>query len=168
MLHDNCTSPCNLKHTIMFEKIMGMVKEQVMHSIDNVPGIPEEKKEQTIETTASSLVDGLKNHAAGGGLSGITSLLGIGKSASTSASGASTGGLESGVVSALTSKVGISPAVAKSVVAAVIPAVMSLFKKKIDDPDEPGFNLESLIGGLTGGKSGGILSALGGLFGKKG
>ncbi len=85
MLHDNCTSPCNLKHTIMFEKIMGMVKEQVMHSIDNVPGIPEEKKEQTIETTASSLVDGLKNHAAGGGLSGITSLLGIGKSASTSA-----------------------------------------------------------------------------------
>ncbi len=149
----------------MFEKIMSLVKDQVESSIGSIPGIPEEKKAQTVETTASALVDGLKQHATGGNLSGLTSLLGIGKSAPSS--GGLAGGLESGVISALTSKVGISPAIAQSVVAAVIPAVMSLFKKKIDDPAEPGFNLQSLVGGLTGGGGGGIMSVLGGLFGKK-
>lgn len=140
----------------MFDKIMGLVKDQVTNSIGSIPGIPADKKAQTIETTASSLMDGLKQHAVGGGLQ---SLLGGGGAPS---------GLSSGVVSALTQKVGLSPAIAQSVVAAVIPAVMSLFKKKIADPKEPGFNLESLVGGLTGGSGGGLMGAIGGLFGKKG
>ena len=51
---------------------------------------------------------------------------------------------------------------------------MSVLKKKVDDKNEPGFNLESILGGLTGGggkaKSGGLgglLGGLGGLLGKK-
>ncbi len=149
----------------MLDKIMDMVKGQVMKSIDGVQGVPEDKKDKAVETTASALMDALKKHATGGNLSSLVSMLGMGKSASSS--GDMAGGLGSGVISALTSKVGLSPAVAQSVVAAVIPAVMSLFKKKIDDPAEPGFNLESLMGGLSGGKGGGMMSMLGDLIGKK-
>lgn len=141
----------------MFDKIMNMVKDQVTSSIGSIPGIPADKKSQVVETTTTSLMDGLKQHAAGGGLG---SLLGIG-------GGSASSGLESGVISALTQKAGLSPAIAQSVVAAAIPAVMSLLKKHAGDPSS-GLNLQSMVSGLTGGKGGGIMGALGGIFGKKG
>jgi hypothetical protein len=155
----------------MLEKIMDLVKGQVMDSVGGMPGIPEDKKGEVVETTAHSMMDGLKKYATSGGISKITSMLGMGGSGAGAGSGmAST--LESTVVSALTSKVNLSPAVAQKIAATVIPAVMSLMKKKVDDDNEPGFNLESIVGGLTGksaagGSGGGIMNMLGGILGKK-
>ena len=144
---------------------MNMVKGQVAQSIGGIAGIPEDKKAATIETTAHSLLDGLKSTAASGGISSLTSMLGMGgKSSAGSGMG---GGLESGVVSALTSKVGLSPAIAQKIATTAIPLVMSLMKKRVDDDNEPGFSIESLVGGLTGKSGGGIMNMLGGIFGKK-
>jgi len=162
----------------MFEKIMDLVKGQVAHTVKGMDKMPAGKKTETVETTAHSLVDSLKQYATPEHLSSLTSLLGIGgghQAAQTDANPAHVaGGLESGVVSALTSKVGLSPSVAQKIAGSVIPAVMSLFKKKVDDDNEPGFNLGSLLGSLTGKGSGsgssggGLMDMIGGMFGKKG
>ncbi len=125
----------------MLDQIMNLVKGQVSDAIGGMKGIPEEKKEAAVQTTAHSLLDGLKQNATP---SGLSSLLGLGGGGGSAAGMSS--GLEGGVVSALTSKVGLSPAIAQKIAATVIPLVMSLFKKKVDDPKEPGFNLESLLG----------------------
>ena len=156
----------------MLEKIMDLVKGQVMNTVNGIPEIPEDKKTETVETTAHSLVDGLKKYATPENISSLTSMLGIGKSnTGTAASGNMAGGLESSVVSALTSKVGLNPSIAQKIATTVIPAVMSLFKKKVDDDNEPGFNLQSLVGSLagkgSGNSSGGVMDMLGGIFGKK-
>ncbi len=126
--------------------MLGLVKDQVAKSIGGIEGIPAEKQNAVVETTASSLMSGLGKFANPAALG---SLLGGG------GGGASTSGLSSGVVSALTSKVGLSPTVAQKIATTVIPMVMSLLKKHVDDPAKPGFNLQSITG------------ALGGLFGKK-
>lgn len=154
----------------MLEKIMDLVKGQVMDTVNGMSGIPEEKKTQTVETTATSLLSGLKQYATADNLSSLASLFGGGKS--MGGSSAMTGGLEKTVVSALTSKVGLNASVAQTIASTVIPAVMSLFKKKVNDDNEPGFNLETLLGTLTGKGStsssgGGIMDMIGGMLGKK-
>ncbi len=140
---------------------MDLVKGQVTKSVAGISGIPDDKKAATVDTTVHSLLDGLKKTATSGGISSLTSMFGAGGKSSGS-------GLESGVVSALTSKVGLSPAIAQKIATSVVPLVMSLMKKRVADDNEPGFNLDSIVGGLTGkGSSGGIMNMIGGIFGKK-
>jgi hypothetical protein len=147
--------------------MLGLVKDEVGKKIGGIDGIPAGKESAVVETTASSLMSGLKNFASPAALG---SLLGGGGANATN-------GLSSGVVSALTSKVGLSPSVAQNIAGTVIPAVTSLFNKHVGDSSKPGFNLQSMAGALMGGSSGGnsagsgiasaALGALGGLFKKK-
>jgi hypothetical protein len=149
----------------MLDQIMDLVKGQVAKSVGGIKGIPAGKESAVVETTADSLLAGLKKNAS---LDGLGALLGGG------VGGSMVSGLSSGVVKALTSKLKLSPAVAQTIASTVIPAVTSLLKNKVDDKNEPGFNLESMLGNLVGGGGkassgglGGLLGGLGGLFGKK-
>jgi hypothetical protein len=150
----------------MFDQMLDLVKGQVAKTVGGIDGIPAGKQSAVVETTANSLLSGLKKNAT---LDGLGELLGGG-----GASGGMVSSLSSGVVSALTSKLKLSPAVAQAIASKVIPAVMSLLNRKVADKSEPGFNLESILGSLAGGGTsksggglGGLLGGLGGLFGKK-
>ena len=155
----------------MLEKIMDLVQGEVSDKVKGMSEVPEEKKKEVISTTTESLVDGFRKYATPDNVSKLTSMLGMG-GGSTSAAGMKGmgSGLESGVASALTSKVGLSPSLAQKIAGAVIPAAMSLFSKKIGDDNEPGFNLKSLIGGLSGknsakaDNSGGIMDLVGNIL----
>lgn len=152
----------------MLDMIMDLVKGQVMDTVGGVAGIPENKKAETVETTTNSLMEGLAKYATPENIAAFTSMLGAGsKAGGQSANMAS--GLESGVVSSLTSKVGLSPQISKTIAAMAIPAVMALLGKKVNSKSEPGFNIGSLMGALTGGKSqtGGVMDMVGSLLGKK-
>lgn len=153
----------------MLDKIMGLIKGQVENTVEGVSGIPEDKKEATVETTASSLLDGLKKYATPDKISQLASMLGGGSSSASS--GEVAGTLQTSVVSALSKKVGLNPSVAQKIASAVIPAVMSLLKKKVGDDKDPGFNLQTLVGGLTGkdngSAGGGVMDMLGSFLGKK-
>lgn len=148
----------------MLEGIINLVKDQVLPAITNNADIPSDKKEAAVETTTSTIIDGLKEHFTPDNLSAITSLFSEGGS-----SGGSNivSGLQSSVVNALSEKVGLSKDVANSIASAVIPAIMGLFSKKANDPNDEGFSIESLIGAFEGKNGGGILGMLGGLFGNK-
>jgi hypothetical protein len=153
----------------MLDQIMELVKSQVAKTVGGIDGIPAGKESAVVETTAASLVGGLKKNAT---LDGLGALLGGGGGAGK----AMASSLSTGVVQALTSKLGLNPAVARTIASTVIPAVMSLLSKRVADKGEPGFNLESILGGLTGGVGGGaggggglggLLGGLGSLLGKK-
>lgn len=158
----------------MLDKIIDLVKNQVTDTVNEIPGIPQEKKTETVKATANSLVDWLKSYVTPDNIASFTSMLGFGKSGGSPSAAqnyAATNNLESNIVSALTSKVGLDSSVAKTIASSVIPAVMSLFKKKVDDDNEPGFNLESLIGSFSGKgtetSSGDLMNMLGGILGNK-
>ena len=143
--------------------MLNLVKDQVAKTVGGMSGIPAGKQAAVVSTTTSSLMDGLKNFATPDKLS---SLLGGG------GGGGAASGLSSNIVSDLTSKVGLKPAMAQGIAGSVIPAVTSLFSKHVNDPSKPGFNLQSMIGALTGGGGASADSAgsgfLGGLLGKIG
>ena len=148
----------------MLDSIINLVKSEVSDIITNKTDIPEDKKSDVVSTTTESLLHGLKSIMTPDNLTGITSLFGGGDMMNHNL----TNDLQSSVTSSLTQKTGLSSSTASSIAAIVIPAILSLFKNKIDDDNEPGFNLDSLLKSFTSGNSsgGGLLGMLGKLFGK--
>lgn len=157
----------------MIENILNLVRNEVIPAVDKAD-IPQEKKQQVVDTTTSTILGGLKDQLIPGNVSEVMSLFGKGSSASSASSFGSnimTKTIQSSVASALTQKVGLSSGIAASVAAAVVPAVMSLLNNKVQDDKEPGFNIESLMKSLGGSKAGdndtgGLAGMLGGLFNK--
>ena len=149
---------------------MSLVKGQVADTVAGVAGIPEEKKEQAVETTASTIVESVKKYATPENIEKMMSMLNSGGNAeSVIGKSEMAQGVSSNVVTNLIEKVGIKPEVAQKISSMVIPAIISLFRNKVNDENEPGFNVGSLLGSLTGNKTqGGIMDMVGGLFGKKG
>lgn len=145
----------------MLDGIIDLVKDQALGAITNNAGVPADKKEAAVETTTSAVVNGLKDQLTPDNLSNILGMFSGGSASNSNL----TSGLQSSVVSALSEKVGLSPAVANSIASTVIPAIMGLIAKKHNDSNDS-FSLESLVESVTGKQSGGILGALGGLFGK--
>lgn len=161
----------------MLDNILDLVKDQVVKSISDKVDIPADKQQETVETAASSILDGFKSQITPGNISEIMGLFGGGNSAGSLGNSVIAQGVQSTVVSALTSKVGLNKGLATTIAGIVVPAVMSMFSKKVSDDNEPGFDIGSLIGAFTGGGNnssskssdtlGSVINVLGGLFGKK-
>jgi len=147
----------------MLDGILDLVKEQALGAVTRA-GVPAEKKDAAVETTAASIVDGLKNNIS---LDNISSLAGLfGGSSSSSAVTASNpivSSIQNTVVSALSEKVGLNKTMATTIAATVVPALIGLLSKKSNDPNDS-FDFGSLIQSFTGGSSEGGL--LGGILGK--
>ncbi|MDU1889333.1 MAG: DUF937 domain-containing protein [Dysgonomonas sp.] len=145
----------------MLDGILDLVKGEVLGAIDNA-GVPAEKKEAAVETTASTIMNGLKDHFTPDNLSAITNLFGGGADAGGSSM---VNSIQSSVVSALVSKVGLSQGVASAIASTAVSAVMSLISKKSNDSNDS-FSLQSLVESFAGSNKGGLLGTLGHLFGK--
>lgn len=144
----------------MLDGIINLVKEQALGAITNNAAVPADKKDAAVEATTSSIVEGLKSQLTTDNISNLLGIFG-----GDSGSSEITGAIQKSVVSALSEKVGLNKDVAANIASAVIPAIMGLISKKNNDPNDS-FHLESLVETVTGKKSGGILGALSGLFGK--
>ena len=59
----------------MFDNLLNLVKEHAGDAIINNPAIPNEKNNDAIHTTTTSIVDTLKAQVTSGNLSSITDLL---------------------------------------------------------------------------------------------
>lgn len=150
----------------MLDSILNLVKDTVAHTVNNNGSVPEDKKSQTVETTTHAVANGLKENFTLGNMSNLINLF---KGQSSASSNPITNNIASTVTSELIQKVGLSQSVANMISTTVVPLVMNLISGKVNDPNEKGFNLESLIETFSGGggdnKGGGLLSSLGKLFG---
>lgn len=149
----------------MLDGILDLIKDQALGAVTQA-GVPADKQEAAVETTASSIVDGLKDQLSLDNISSIMSLFG-GSSSSSSAVAASNpvvSSIQGTVVSSLSEKVGLSPAVANTIASTVVPALIGLLSKKSNDPGDS-FDFGSLLQSFTGGgdSTGGFL---GGILGK--
>jgi len=146
----------------MTDKILNLIKNNVMNVISDKVSVPEDKKQQTVDVTAEALASGFKNHLNLSDVSGMMNLFG---GAANTGSNPMINGVESTVVNALVQKVGLSQTVATTIASTVIPMVINAFKNKVNDPGEKDFTAESVLKSITGGNNnGGILGSLGKLF----
>lgn len=140
----------------MLDNILDLVKNVAGETIANNAEVPADKKDITIQTTTSAVTDGLKNN-----IGNIAGLFGSGDSS------ALINNIEDTVVSTLVEKVGLNSNTANSIASAVIPAVVKALSGKVNDPNDKGFSLESVVEAFGGGSGiGGLLGKIGGLFGK--
>ena len=146
----------------MFEQLLNLVKENSGDAIVNNPAIPNEHNDAAINTAATGIMDHLKTAMSSGGVEGITNLFKGGNVAANPM----VSNMSSGVAQRLMNKFGIDSAQAGGIVQSLIPMVMSKFVNKTNDPNDKSFDMQSIIGSLTGGgAAGGIMGSLKNVFG---
>jgi len=151
----------------MINEIFNLVEKYAGEVIANNPNVPEAKKDVAIETTTDAVKDGIKGYLNPTNIASLASMLSGNKSASGSNSIVET--LKNSVIGALSSKAGLSSSVSSGIAASLIPMVINAVTKKMNDPNDSGFNVESLINAFThkdGAQGSGIFGAIEGLFHK--
>jgi uncharacterized protein YidB (DUF937 family) len=147
----------------MLENLIQLVKEHAGDAIINNPVVPNEQNNAAIEATAGSIFDSMKNQFAGnGGMDMITNLF-QGSDAATS--GKVAGGISGDVISGLVKKIGLSEGAAAGIVSQILPGIMDSLKSKTNDPNDNSFDLQGIIGSLSGGDTGSLINKAKGLFG---
>ena len=142
----------------MLDNLIKLVKENAGEAIINNSAIDNKNNDAAIETTASSIMEGLKGQLGSGGISGLTSLFSGGAGGNSSM----IQNITKTVTSNLASIFGISGDAAGNIAKSLIPTVMNKFMSKTNDPNDNSFDLKGIMGSLTSG--GGLGSVIGKLF----
>ncbi len=137
----------------MLEELFKLVSGQSQEQIVDNPGIPNDHNEAAIQTTTDSIFDTLKSQVASGNGADVLNLLG-GKS--NVQGNPLVGDLTTNVTNGLMEKLGIDSPIAKQVAASLVPVVLEKLIGKTNDPGDNSFDLNSIFGSLTGGKSSGF------------
>lgn len=146
----------------MIEKIKSIVREYSGDAIINNPAIPNDKNEQAIETTASSLLDHIKAEAFRGNSNSMLSML---QKNDDPVLNPSVNRISTGVAGDLVKKLGIDNNVANGVVNKIIPAIVSKLRAKANDPNDREFNIYNLLSSSGGG--GNVMDSVKNIFGNK-
>lgn len=141
----------------MLEQILDLVKQQGQQSVVQNTEVPNEKNNEVMMEAASTITGGLQNMLSGGGLQNIISMFSGDQSQGRNGilSNPVTSMMVGHLANNLMKKMNLSPAVANTVANNIIPGVLNSLvnKTRSNDPANSGFNLNDLIGGLTGGQA---------------
>jgi hypothetical protein len=158
----------------MLENLFNLIKEQGADDVINNPAIPNEQNNAVLTSATSSVAEEFQGVLAGGGLQNIMSLFGGGNNAggggiSSLLNNPIVGNIISNFTNKLTSQHGITPEQASGIAGNLIPNVISSLIGRTNNPNDSSFDMNSIIGSLTGGSgatAGGGGFDLQGLLGK--
>ena len=148
----------------MIENLIQLIRQQGAEPVVNNPEVPNEYNNAVLADATQSIVSGLQQSLAGGGLQNVLSIFtGAGNNAQAASAGM--GGLLSnpavtGIVTTFVQKIvsnyGISAGQANNIAGSLIPAVLNNLARKTNDPADSSFNINGIFNALTGGKAGGF------------
>lgn len=144
----------------MLDQLFNLVKEFGQDTVVNNPEVPNEDNNEVMADATKTIAGGFQNILAGGGLQNILDLFKGG--GNTSGSGGGIAGLLKNpivtmmvgyFISKLVKKHGMSPSSASGVANNLIPNVLNnlITRTASNDPSNDAFDLNDLIGSLTGG-----------------
>ncbi len=144
----------------MLEQLLDLVKNFGKDTVVENPEIPNEQNNEVLADATKTITSGFQNVLAGGGLQNILDLFkGGGNAGGSGASGLLKNPMVTMMVghfiSKLVGKYNMAPAAASSVANNLIPNVLNGVITETNNPANPGFTLDGLIGSLTGGSGGG-------------
>ncbi|MBL7837419.1 MAG: DUF937 domain-containing protein [Bacteroidetes bacterium] len=147
---------------LMFDNLLKLVQEHAGEAIINNPAIPNEKNNAAIGAATEGIMDHLKNLGANGGLDSIMGIFQGGNAASSP----EVSNIAGSVAGKLMSNFGIDAEQAQNIVGKLVPQVMEKFVNKTNDPNDSSFDLQDILGSVTGngGGLGDILGKVKGLF----
>lgn len=135
----------------MLEQLFNLVKSGSENEIINNPMIPNEQNNHAVGLATDSIFSGLQGALANGGLKDVLGMF-AGKSG-INASNPVVGGIVNNLVGGLTQKFGLDSQAAGSIASSLIPSILGKMVAKTNDPADPSFDMNGIIGSLTGGTS---------------
>ncbi|MBS1916264.1 MAG: hypothetical protein JST87_08295 [Bacteroidetes bacterium] len=160
----------------MLENLIDLIKQHAGNAIINNPAIPNSQNDAAVSEAGNSIIDSLKNMISQGSGHDVLSLL-QGQGGNI-ASNPAVQNITGNFVQSLMNKFGLDQNAANGVAGSLIPNVIQSLVHKTNDPTDNSFNLEGIVGHLTGGQgiqgilsnleqggTGGIMDKIKGLFG---
>jgi hypothetical protein len=138
----------------MLQELINLVKESAGNTIANHPAIPVDKKEEAVQITGTSVIDGLKNSLMTGNLKDVLKLF-SGNGADTTTSPV-TQNVNNTLTENLSHKLGIPSSQAGGIASAIIPMILGKLVNKTNDPNDSSFDLQSMLNQFSGGKTSGM------------
>ncbi len=136
----------------MLEELFNLVKGNAQEDVINNPAVPNEQNEAVIASATHSVAEELQGTLAGGGLQNVLSLFGGG---SNMGSSLLNNPIVSNIISNFTNKLtnnhGIASDQASGIAQNLIPGVLSNLINRTTNTNDSGFDINSIIGSLTGG-----------------
>ena len=139
----------------MLEQLLELAKQYGNEAVVKNNAIPNEQNEEVIKETGKSMLSGLQEMATGGNLGDLAGLL-SGKSKLDS-SNPVIQQLTEKVSGSLGAKFNLPQETTNGVANNMIPQILGGLLNKAKDPNEKGFNLQDIIGSISGGKGGGLM-----------
>ena len=143
----------------MLDQLNKIIEQFTAQEVSN-SSVDNSLTSKVAQETGNSLLEGISGAVKGGNFGEIMNLFNQDKNSLVS--NPLVQQIISGLTNNLGTKVGIDSKNASSLAATLIPLVISFLGSKAKS-GEAGFNITDIISGLSGGKSGGLLDALGGL-----
>ena len=139
----------------MLENLFNLIKEYGKEQVVDNPDIPNEQNEAVMAEASHAVAGTLQSELANGNMGDVMKMFGS-QSSSQIMSNPVAQNMQLGFMENITNKLGIDKNVARGLAATLIPMVISKLVKRTNSTAEAdsGFNLNSLIGGLTGGGGG--------------
>jgi hypothetical protein len=133
----------------MIDQLVKLVQQNAGDAIVGNNAIPNQFNGAAIESVAQQILSGLQSGASQGNVQQVTSLF-SGSNVSSLASNPMVTQMISKVAGDFAAKFGVSPQTAQTIAAGLIPQVMNQFINKTNDPNDKDFDLQDVLGGLTG------------------
>ena len=151
----------------MFEQLTQLVQQFGNDAVVKNDAVPNEQNEAVMQEASNSIVDGLKNMAAEGNISDLSSLF-QGNNASDT-SNPVVQKLTEQLTGNLGEKFGLSSDAASGVAGSLIPKVLGSLVGNAKDPNHKGFEVADIVNAISGGNgNAGLMEAVskyGGQFG---
>ena len=137
----------------MLEQLTNLVKQYAGDAIINNPAIPNERNDEAINETSSSIAGGLQNMLSSGGAQDILKMFSGNQSVSNSAV---TNNVSGGVIENLMNKFGLDRSAANGIANKLVPNVMQNMVQKTNDPNDSSFDIQGIFNNLSGGSTSGF------------
>lgn len=143
----------------MLDQLLNLIQQQGQQTVVENPAIPNQFNQQVLGEAGNSILGGLQQALAGGGLSQVMNMF------SQGGSGGGIGSLLSnpmvqGIIQqfsgTLTNQFSVSPDQAGQVSQSLIPQVLASFAGKVTDPNDQSLDINGVMQSLAGGNAAGI------------
>lgn len=137
----------------MLDQLMNLVKQHAGDAIISNPAIPNERNNEAIQETTSSIAGGLQNMLKSGNISDLMSMFSGRHDAGNSPV---TNQISGGVIENLMNKFNIDKGAASNIAGNLVPDVMKKLVNKTNDPNDSSFDIQGIFNNLSGGSTSGF------------
>lgn len=138
----------------MLEQLFNLIQSESENEIINNPAIPNEHNNHAIGLTTDAIFGGLQGALANGGLKDVLGMFTGGNAGNSGiASNPMVSGIVNNLVGSLMKKFGLDSSTAGSIAGSIIPKVLGRLVSKTNDEGDSSFDINGIIGALTGSQS---------------